>query len=52
MPMPSRMSRSRRSGVLVMSVPSTTMLPEVAGSRALTSRTRVDLPAPEYPMMP
>ena len=51
-PMPSRMPRSSRSGMPVISRPSTVMLPDVAGSSAFTRRTSVDLPAPEYPMIP
>ena len=47
MPMPRRTCCSLRSDSPTISVPSTRMEPDVAGSSALTRRTRVDFPAPE-----
>ena len=47
-----RALRSSFTESLVMSLPSTTTEPEVGRSSRFMQRTRVDLPAPERPMMP
>ena len=52
MPIFWRTGRSLDSESVVISDPSTRTVPEVARSSPLIMRTRVDFPAPEYPIMP
>ena len=52
MPIFWRIGRSFDSLSWSTRVPSTVTDPDVGRSNALTMRTSVDLPAPEYPMMP
>ena len=49
-PVRRRMGRTCRSGRVEMSTPSTTTVPEVTRSSPLIRRTRVLLPAPDWPM--
>ena len=52
MPIFRRASRSSLGERAVISLPSTTTVPLVGRSSRLMHRTRVDLPAPEKPIMP
>ena len=52
MPIPWRARRSSSVESAVRSTPSTRTWPELGRSRRLMFRSRVDLPAPEKPMMP